>query len=155
MSHLFLFLILVFSDPSILGLQNYQSEFLNLINEKRRIGCKCNGVKYSKLPPLVWNKQLEIASQAHAEYIYKNKILTHRSKNGARTQQRLEKAGYSWRSFAENVAQGYDTPAEVLQAWIESPSHCQNLMGNYSEMAITKKGDYWVQDFGTPKILKK
>ena len=103
MSHLFLFVILVFSDPSNLGLQNYQSEFLNLINEKRRIGCKCNGVKYSKLPPLVWNKQLEIARQA----------------------------------------------------WIESPSHCQNLMGNYSEMAITKKGDYWVQDFGTPKILKK
>ena len=47
----------------------------------------------------------------------------------------------------------------AVQRWIDSPSHCVNLMqASYTEMALafavnpkSEGGIYWVQVFGRPK----
>ncbi len=58
-----------------------------------------------------------------------------------------------WRLIGENVAYGYRTPAAVVQAWMRSPSHRQNILRpSFTHMGV---GDatssagylYWTQIF--------
>lgn len=44
---------------------------------------------------------------------------------------------------AENIAAGYPT-SEVVQAWMDSAGHRQNILGNYTHIGI----GYWVDDSG-------
>ena len=61
----------------------------------------------------------------------------------------------SYTSIAENIAQGYDTPQEVMNGWMNSPPHKNNILSAASwEIGVgyyTGSGDhapYWTQDFG-------
>jgi uncharacterized protein YkwD len=40
---------------------------------------------------------------------------------------RLSGVGYHWRSAGEDIATGYTTPREVVQAWLASQEHCWNI----------------------------
>jgi uncharacterized protein YkwD len=49
---------------------------------------------------------------------------------------------------AENIASGQDSVEAAVQAWIDSPKHLQNMLGNYRGLgvAMAKAGDgrpYW------------
>lgn len=53
---------------------------------------------------------------------------------------------------AENIAKGQTTPAQVVKAWMESPSHRQNIMNsNYNKIGVSCYVDnnvyYWEQLF--------
>lgn len=55
--------------------------------------------------------------------------------------------------WGENLAKGYNSADEVVDAWMASPSHRANILSsNYSTCAIsttTKDGKtYWAQEFG-------
>ena len=132
-------------------LDPYQTELLRLVNAQRAKGCHCGSQKFSPAQPLSWNKQLEKASSIQAQFLAKRKALTHKGQDGLDVRSRLSKANYSWRAYAENIAEGYHSPQEVFNAWMDSPGHCKNIMGQYQEMAVVRLNDYWVQDFGIPK----
>lgn len=63
-------------------------------------------------------------------------------------------AGYSSKGFrryllGENIARGNMTIAQVMDGWIKSPEHCQNLMTQeFKEVGVAQFYSYWVQDFG-------
>ena len=132
-------------------LDPYQTELLRLVNAQRAKGCHCGSLKFLPAQPLSWNKQLEKASSIQADYLAKRKALTHKGQDGLDVRSRLSKANYRWRAYAENIAEGYKSPQEVFKAWMDSPGHCKNIMGQYREMAVVRINDYWVQDFGIPK----
>ncbi|MBK8152036.1 MAG: CAP domain-containing protein [Saprospiraceae bacterium] len=134
---------------------NSQSEMLKLVNEVRKRGCNCGGVKMPPVADLTWDEKLEKAASMHARDIYQRNELSHSSRNGLPTYKRFELQNYIWKSYAENVAGGYDTFLDVLQAWLESPGHCKNLMGNYQDLGIARYQDFWVMDFGTKKSALK
>lgn len=48
----------------------------------------------------------------------------------------------------ENLAKGYQTEEQVLQAWIASPTHYDNLIREWSAMCIKCKDGYCAQQFG-------
>ena len=58
--------------------------------------------------------------------------------------------------YAENIAAGQTDPARVVQAWVESPGHCLNLMDpRYRVLGVgyffesgDRFGHYWTQNFG-------
>ncbi|MBR5115524.1 MAG: CAP domain-containing protein, partial [Lachnospiraceae bacterium] len=55
--------------------------------------------------------------------------------------------------FGENLAELYDTPASVVDAWMNSPAHRANIMdGEFQTcgIAIYRVGNdwYWAQEFG-------
>lgn len=55
--------------------------------------------------------------------------------------------------WGENLAKGYNSADEVVDAWMASPSHRANILSaNYNTCAIsttTKDGKtYWAQEFG-------
>ena len=51
-------------------------------------------------------------------------------------------------AVACNVAFGYNSPEEVVNAWIESPMHLDSLEGNYDSAAVGIRQD----EFGTNYI---
>jgi uncharacterized protein YkwD len=134
--------------------QPFKQAFLDRINAVRQNGCKCGITYMPPAPPLAWNTELEQAAQAHAEDMYKRNYFSHISKNGLTPQDRIIKAGYTfkgYKSFAagENIAQGQQQIDEVMTGWIKSEGHCKNLMNPaFKEVGVAVDHDYWVQDFG-------
>ena len=68
-----------------------------------------------------------------------------------------EEGGYPYASLGEVIAGGYATPAEVVEAWMNSPGHQAILMGDgfmhigvgYAFASGTTFGHYWTADLGS------
>lgn len=48
--------------------------------------------------------------------------------HGTNFASRITAAGYVWRSAGENIATGFQTPRSVVNAWMASTGHCQNIL---------------------------
>ena len=82
------------------------------------------------VPPLSWNKQLEIAAMGHAQDMAVKNYFNHTSLDGRTMGDRIASAGYAFKGFrtfmiGENIAQGQESIAEVMQGWFKSPGHCR------------------------------
>lgn len=79
---------------------------------------------------------------------------------------RIRACGYTGNYVGENIADGFRTPATVMQAWLNSPGHRENIENpNFGAIGVgvaaSSSGTvYWVQDFGSsvdgvgPQILR-
>ena len=124
---------------------------LQLVNDARKKGCNCGTTYYAPVAVLTWNDKLEKAAYAHSNDMYGHKFLSHTGTNGSGSGERITNAGYNWRFYGENIAQGYKNEKEVVAGWLSSPGHCANIMNkNFKEMGVAKVVDYWTQDFGSP-----
>ena len=122
---------------------------LQLVNDARKKGCQCGDTYYTPAPPLVWNDLLEKAASNHARDMYKNNFFNHSGKDGSNAALRLERVGYNWRAYGENIGMGYKDEKEVVEGWLNSPGHCKNIMDKkFKEMAVARSGSYWTQTFG-------
>ncbi|EGZ19763.1 hypothetical protein PHYSODRAFT_493645 [Phytophthora sojae] len=108
------------------------------------------------LKPLCLNKKLHAAAQRHSDDMAAKDFMAHDGSDGSTMSERITQAGYDWESVAENVAAGQIDVADVMVAWINSPEHLENIMGDYtmfgSAYAFNKDGTYqhyWTQDFGS------
>lgn len=138
--------------------ETYNSEVLRLTNAARVGGWDCTLKKYGgkALPPLVRNPALDLAARAQSSAMALNGYFDHVSPlDGSDVGDRAHAAGYPWTSVGENLAGGQRSPQEVVQAWLNSPGHCHNLMGDYAEigLAYAARGgsplrQYWTQVFG-------
>ncbi|MEJ7911918.1 MAG: CAP domain-containing protein [Chitinophagaceae bacterium] len=126
-----------------------RSLLLQLVNEKRKQGCQCGDTYYYPVPELAWNTQLESAALGHSANMYSNNFFSHIAPDGTKGGARIERAGYDWRAYGENIASGYTSEKEVIAGWIKSPTHCKNLMNRlYKEMGVGRVGKFWTQEFG-------
>lgn len=123
---------------------------LQLVNKVRQQGCKCGDTFYPAATPLSWNTQLEQAARVHSNDMYVNNYFSHASKDGAKAGNRIDRAGYKWKTYGENIAFGYNKESEVVKGWLRSPGHCKNIMSkSFKEMGVARVGDYWTQVFAT------
>ncbi len=122
---------------------------LQLVNDARKKGCNCGNTYYPPVAPLTWNELLEKAAQSHSTDMFKKNYFSHTGSDGSGSGERISRAGYTWKYYGENIANGYQTESEVIAGWLSSPGHCSNIMnGNFTEMGVSKAGNYWTQDFG-------
>ena len=122
---------------------------LQLVNDVRKKGCQCGDTYYKPATAITWNEQLEAAAYSHSEDMYKKKYFSHIAPDGSNGGARIQKAGYNWLTYGENIAMGPKTEREVVEGWLESPGHCKNIMNsNFKEMGVAKVGSYWTQEFG-------
>lgn len=123
---------------------------LQMVNEVRKRGCQCGDTWYPATTALVWNTQLEQAALLHSNDMYVNKYFSHAAKDGSKAGDRIDRIGYRWRTYGENIAFGYRTEREVVKGWLLSPGHCKNIMSpSFKEMGISRAGEYWTQVFAT------
>ena len=123
---------------------------LQLINDVRKRGCQCGDVWYPATTPLSWNSQLEKAALLHSNDMYANNYFSHAAKDGSKAGERIDRLGYQWRTYGENIAFGYGSEREVVKGWMVSPGHCKNIMSAaFKEMGVSRVGEYWTQVFAT------
>ena len=96
-----------------------QAELIDHLNAERR----ARGLSALRLSP-----SLDKAAQAHACDNAKRLSISHVSSDGSHLQTRLRRAGYAYRTAAENTGRGFASGARAVQWWMNSPKHKQNMM---------------------------
>ncbi|MGQ9584280.1 MAG: CAP domain-containing protein [Anaerolineae bacterium] len=130
----------------------FEQRILELTNRARR---------QAGVPPLKLNETLHIVARGHAQDMADNDFVSHTGSNGSNLSQRLREAGYTgWLAAAENVAAGFSSPEAVVQGWLGSAGHRNNLLHpNLREIGVAYVYDatdtygpyhhYWVQVFSS------
>ncbi len=136
------------TSPSV---NSFTQQVLDLTNtERTKAGLK----------PLRLNEKLNQSAQAHSQDMALGDYFSHTGANGSNAGDRAASAGYKYSSLGENIAAGYITPQEVVQAWMKSPGHRANIMNaSYQELGVgyyylandtgsVNYNYYWSQEFG-------
>jgi uncharacterized protein YkwD len=105
--------------------------------------------------PLRMDPKLLAVARLHSADMAQNNYFNHDSPDGHDPGQRMKAAGYDITGgWAENIAVGYDSPDAVMQGWLASTGHKENIL-NCSFKAlgvgVAQGADgrfYWTQDFG-------
>jgi uncharacterized protein YkwD len=118
------------------------------------------------LAPLSFDERLMAAASAQALDCAHRDRLTHTGADGSDVGTRVRRAGFRWRSVAENAAMqpmnppggsGDGRTAEwAVDGWMQSRGHRANLLGSYTHcgaaFADTGRGTrYWVAVYARPE----
>jgi uncharacterized protein YkwD len=95
----------------------------------------------------------------HATDMARHGYFEHQDLAGHSPADRVRAVGYREKLVGENIAYGPQSADEVVQGWLDSPGHCENIMDpRFAEMGIAyapgqahKHGLYWVQVLAAPK----
>lgn len=101
------------------------------------------------LPALRLDPKLTAAAQGHADFMAHADRLGHSGIGDGDPWTRIRDQGYAFTAAAENIAEGYQTPAAVMAGWMSSTGHRANIMGQYADVGFGQTGLYWCADFGT------
>ncbi len=111
------------------------------------------------LPALKENPVLAEAAERKALDMARKEYFSHESPDGRQPWDFMEEAGYDYRYAGENLAVHFFDSADVVSAWMDSPSHRANIVKPvYEEIGIGiatgtyqgKATTFVVQFFGTP-----
>lgn len=80
------------------------------------------------LPPLVMNDELSQAAAGKAADMFGNNYWAHVSPSGKTPWDFIVGAGYSYIYAGENLAKDFQDSQGVVDAWMNSPSHRENLL---------------------------
>jgi uncharacterized protein YkwD len=142
--------------PAPSGGVPFEDEVLGLTNMRRASGAVCGGKPFGPAAPLGPHELLRNAARGHSRDMALRGYFSHTSPEGAGPSDRALAAGYSSTFVGENIAAGQNSPAEVVQGWMESPGHCVNIMDpRYRVLGVgyffQQGGDFrhfWTQNFG-------
>jgi hypothetical protein len=116
--------------PLILGYASQISpdEIIRLTNAERQK----SGLTAVKLDP-----QLTAAAVQKAADMFAKNYWAHVSPSGTQPWYFITNSGYSYRYAGENLARDFSDPASVVSAWMNSPSHRDNLLNaHYQDIGI-------------------
>ena len=107
--------------PNILGYATSITveQTLALVNKKRA---------ETGLSPLQLSFELSTAATQKAADMFTKDYWAHVSPTGATPWQFINGAGYQYTYAGENLAKSFDTSEDVVEAWMNSPSHRANLL---------------------------
>lgn len=119
----------------------YVNEVIRLTNLKRTQ----NGLKQLKA-----NWELSRVAQYKSQDMSAKNYFSHQSPTYGSPFDMMKAFGISYRTAGENIAKGQSTPAQVVEAWWNSPGHRQNILNaSFTEIGVgyVEKGKYWTQMF--------
>ncbi|WP_413998270.1 CAP domain-containing protein [Flavobacterium sp. W1B] len=90
------------------------------------------------LNPLEKINHVSYKSDEHNNYMITNKVVNHNDFL-ARSGNIMKLLGA--KNVAENIAYNYNTPQKALEAWLNSPGHKENILGNFTHFGIGIKAD--------------
>jgi len=73
-------------------------------------------------------------SEEHDHYMIRNNVVNHND-FVARSENLISVLGA--KRVGENIAYNYNTPQSVVKAWLNSPTHKENLEGDYTHFGIS------------------
>jgi hypothetical protein len=135
MLKLFIFSFAIFLPAEVFVLPDVLSE------ERRQIVDLTNEVRKNNYRQLLkTNNRLDSSAQAKADDMAVRKYFAH-SRNKKTLVDWLKAANYNFEVAGENLAVGFKTPKEVVDAWVKSPTHFSNLVdGEFTEFGVGLSG---------------
>jgi uncharacterized protein YkwD len=132
---------------------------LQLVNQVRASGAHCGQRSFAPVPPVTLSVTLASVALGHAADMAEHAYFEHEDLTGRSPAQRVREAGYAEKLVGENIAYGPKSIDEVVQGWLDSPGHCENIMDpRFAQMGIayapgqlSRRGLYWVQLLATPR----
>ncbi len=145
------FSIVGYTKPGILGISSNidQKSVIELTNKER---------EKKGLGDLVENEALDKAAEAKAANMFSENYWAHFAPSGKTPWDFILGAGYRFTFAGENLAKNFYKSDEVVTAWMNSPTHRDNLLNShYRDIGIAvvdgvlngQKTTLVVQEFGT------
>jgi hypothetical protein len=139
--------------PTILGYASQipPAQVIEITNQKRA---------EAGLPPVVYNDQLSDAARRKAADMFAKDYWAHNAPDGTKPWSFILAAGYNYLHAGENLARDFTNPQAVVDAWMASPTHRDNIMNaRYQDIGIAVvdgqlggvETTLVVQMFGTPQ----
>jgi uncharacterized protein YkwD len=125
---------------------DFAQDVLDLVNEERAS---------RGLDLLVADPDAAEAAYGHAYDMDARNFFSHVNPSGENPGDRLDRAGASWSMVGENIAQGQETPDDVMAEWMSSPDHRDNILHpDFTRLGVgvhvASGGPWWVQVFFDP-----
>ena len=131
--------------------------------EQKRIVEMTNSVRADLgLKKLAVAPTLDKSAQAKANDMATNEYFSHTSPSGKTVRDFMRQAGYRYSVAGENLAMGFTTAEDVVNAWIQSPTHYANLVDtDYADFGIGLESGVYAgeqtvfvaEHFGSPSAL--
>lgn len=124
----------------------WTEEVINLVNIERN---------KKSLPPLQMDAQLTKIAVIKANDMVKRNYFDHKSPFYGYPWDLAGIFDYPFVSFGENIARNYTSPKSVVNGWLNSPSHRENILSkSFTNIGVScvlgKNGNYyWVQQFSS------
>ena len=145
------------SEDQTCGVGNFAPAMLAAVNQARSQARACGGQQFAAAPALGWNWLLTLAATNHAGDMAVSGKLSEVGSNGSTLTDRINVTGYEYVAVGENLAKGYATIPQLMNALLSSPDHCKKIMNpSITEVgaACSKSAaetNYWTQTFGVHK----
>lgn len=127
--------------PNIDQTKGIEKQVLDLVNQERsKVGVK----------PLSMDWEVQRTARVKACDMADKHYFSHQSPTYGSPFDMMKQFGIDYRSAGENIAQGQRTPSEVMQAWMNSQGHRENILKpDYTNIGVgyCENGNNWVQMF--------
>ncbi len=133
--------------PGPSSVKTFEDQVVKLVNAER---------SKRGLQTLKSNWELARAARYKSQDMVNKKYFSHTSPTYGSPFKMMESFGIRFSAAGENIAYGQKTPAEVMNAWMNSPGHRANILSpSYTNigcgLAKTSNGVcYWTQEFIKP-----
>ena len=132
-------------------------DMLHAVNLARTQGYQCGSTNRPAVAPIQWQCQLDQAATGHSQDMARVQNMSHVGSDGSSVADRINRVNYGWRYLAENVAFGATSVGSVMNLWLNSNGHCNNIMSpEVREMGAAgaraaNNRLYWTQNFAAPR----
>ncbi|WP_289138382.1 CAP domain-containing protein [uncultured Brevibacillus sp.] len=100
------------------------------------------------LKPVELDASLNKVAQAKAADMSSNNYFDHTSPTYGSPFDMMKQFGVSYMTTGENIAMGQRTAREVMNQWMNSEGHRQNIMNpSFTKIGVGFVNGYWVQEF--------
>jgi uncharacterized YkwD family protein/spore coat assembly protein SafA len=133
--------------PTQSDVKSFENEVIRLVNVQR--------ANYG-LQQLTQNWELCRVARYKSQDMLSNNYFSHTSPTYGSPFTMMENFGIHFSSAGENIAMGQRTPADVMNAWMNSPGHRANILSpSYTQIGVglakNQNGSpYWTQEFIKP-----
>ena len=127
--------------PNINATKTVEVQVQQLVNQER---------SKAGLPALQMDWELQRTARIKACDMAENKYFSHQSPSYGSPFDMMKQFGITYKTAGENIAEGQRTPQEVMQAWMNSQGHRENILKReYTHIGVgyCEQGNHWVQMF--------
>lgn len=133
--------------PTLTDVKSQENEVIRLVNvERTRAG----------LQALTQNWQLSRVARYKSQDMIDKGYFAHNSPTYGSPFKMMESFGLKYSAAGENIAMGQQSPSQVMNAWMNSPGHRNNIMSpSFTQIGVGLAKDrngrmYWTQMFIKP-----
>ncbi|UQZ82942.1 Cysteine-rich secretory protein family protein [Paenibacillus konkukensis] len=118
---------------------DYAAQVINLVNQERA---------KAGLSALTEDSSLSNMALVKAKDMYTNNYFDHNSPTYGSPFDMMKQFGISYSYAGENIAKGQRDPQEVMNSWMNSQGHRENILSpNYTKIGVAYYNGEWVQEF--------